>query len=107
MIEKREQFLKNTFESLGGTEKNFENDNHHFPSMFKFKNQLFSIHFYPMYLILGKKSISSQYKETNSESTLQHNTNTESQRKRKELQQRIEETRRTLQNVCSFSYSYI
>lgn len=58
-----------------------------------------------MYLILGKRSISSQYKETNSESTLQQNTNTESQRKRIELQKRIEETRRTLQNVRNLNYS--
>lgn len=33
MIEKREQFLKNTFESLGGTENDFQHQNHHFPSM--------------------------------------------------------------------------
>jgi len=36
MIEKREQFLKNTFESLGKTEHNFQNDNSHFPCNFKF-----------------------------------------------------------------------
>jgi len=32
MIEKREQFLKNTFESLGGTEADFQDNQYHFPS---------------------------------------------------------------------------
>lgn len=35
MIEQREQFLKNTFESLGGSENDFQQQNHHFPSMLK------------------------------------------------------------------------
>lgn len=34
MIEKREQFLKNTFESLGGTESDFQDEKYHFPSNF-------------------------------------------------------------------------
>lgn len=33
MIEKREQFLKNTFESLGGAEQDFQEDKYHI-SMF-------------------------------------------------------------------------
>lgn len=49
---------------------------------------------------LGKKSISSQFKGNNcNESIAQQNINLESQSKREELQHRIEETRRTLQNV--------
>ncbi|KAE9544023.1 hypothetical protein AGLY_001712 [Aphis glycines] len=82
MIEKREQFLKNTFESLGGTETDFQDNKYHFPS---------------------KRSISSQYKGNNNGSTVQQNTNIESQSKREELQQRIEETRRTLQNLGAHS----
>lgn len=77
MIEKREQFLKNTFESLGKTEHNFQNDNSHFPC---------------------KKSISSQYKETSTQ-----NTNIESQKNREELQKRINIARKTLQNVGTHS----
>lgn len=42
MIEKREQFLKNTFESLGGND--FQDDKYHFPSKFIFYlNYLFFI----------------------------------------------------------------
>lgn len=53
----------------------------------------------------AKRSISSQYKGSNGNgSTVQQKTNNESQSKREELQQRIEETRKTLQNVCGFNY---
>ncbi|VVC42307.1 Hypothetical protein CINCED_3A022545 [Cinara cedri] len=78
MIEKREQFLKNTFESLGGND--FQDEKYHFPS---------------------KKSLSSQY--NNNIPTKQQNTNSEILTKRKELQQRIEETRKTLQNLGAHS----
>ncbi|XP_050438711.1 mitogen-activated protein kinase-binding protein 1 [Adelges cooleyi] len=78
MIEKREQFLKNTFESLGEGEQEFHDPKNNYPT---------------------KRSISSQYKG----STVQQNTNIESQSKRNELQQRIEETRRTLQNLGNHS----
>lgn len=33
MIEKREQFLKNTFESLGGTELDYQDDKYNYPSI--------------------------------------------------------------------------
>ncbi|XP_050529445.1 mitogen-activated protein kinase-binding protein 1 [Daktulosphaira vitifoliae] len=78
LIEKREQFLKNTFESLGGVEQVHQDNKNH---------------------VSSKRSISSQYKG----SSVQQNTNIESQNKRNELQQRIEETRRTLQNLSTHS----
>lgn len=34
MIDKREQFLKNTFESLGGSEPDFQDNKYNFPSEF-------------------------------------------------------------------------
>lgn len=54
-------------------------------------------------MILGNTSISSQYKGNQQLSSTIQNTNIESQSKRIELQHRIEETRKTLQNVCSIN----
>lgn len=45
MIDKREQFLKNTFESLGGSEPDFEVNKYSLPSksnLKKFKGNIFS-----------------------------------------------------------------
>lgn len=67
----------------------------------------FSLYFYFIYPILGKRSISSQYKGNNNVSSAQQNTNSETLNRRVELQQRIEETRRMLQNVCIFIYFFI
>lgn len=54
-------------------------------------------------ILIAKRSISSKYKGINNGSPIQQNTTIEAQSKREELQQRIEETRRTLQNVCYFN----
>lgn len=102
LIEKREQFLKNTFESLGGTESDFQDDKYHFPSTFGCFLVIVLLYFYIDYLFLGKRSISSQYKGNNNVSLVQQNTNSETLNRRVELQQRIEETRRMLQNVCFY-----
>lgn len=64
----------------------------------KILNPVFFFSVCVIYLLtLGKKSLSSQY--NNNIPTKQQNTNTDIITKRKELQQRIEETRKTLQNV--------
>lgn len=66
------------------------------------------MYFHFIYFNLGKKSISSQFKGSNcNESIAQQNVNLVSQSKREELQHRIEETRRTLQNVGSFDCIYL
>lgn len=111
LVQKREQFLKNTFESLGATDEQDCQDKYYVPSMLTFKIRIFfkySMYFHFICFNLGKKSISSQFKGNNCiESVAQQNVNLESQSKREELQHRIEETRRTLQNVSSFACIYL
>lgn len=59
IIEKREQFLKNTFESLGKTEQDFQNDDyHHTSGLFKCLRSYFqNIFLYIIYVIFQVKRV--------------------------------------------------
>jgi hypothetical protein len=61
------------------------------------------LYIYFQFIFIAKRSISSKYKGINNGSNLPQNKTVEAQSKREELQQRIEETRRTLQNVYYYN----